>query len=138
MQPVPIQPSGPDVVSQGSAVRHRVLVVEDEKVLAALLEDFLGWNRFEVKVVDSLHSALEIEDEFKPECILLDIILPEDEGAEAFEHFKSLNAKVFIMSVLSKDTIHRLYGISGFRHLAKPFDFNVMLEMIRKDLEGKR
>lgn len=121
--------------SQKPPLRRRILVVEDEKILASLLEDFLRWNRFDVRVVDSLNSAMKIEHDFKPECILLDIMLPEDDAAEAFVHFKSLNAKVYIMSVLSKETIRRLYGISGFNHLAKPFDFNVMLETIRKDLE---
>jgi two-component system response regulator BaeR len=58
----------------------KVLVVEDEIKIAALLEDFLKVDGF---VVQQVHDGAEVIDSVKqyaPDCIILDVMLPNKDG----------------------------------------------------------
>src|SRR3954469_22349824 len=61
---------------------HRVLVIEDEADLRALLAYNLEAWGYEVRAVDSGKMGLRSFDEFSPDLVLLDLMLPDVSGIE--------------------------------------------------------
>ena len=65
----------------------RVLVVEDERHIARLLEHVLAKEGYSVKVANTAEHGLEIIGEFAPDALLLDVVLP---GMSGFDMLKVL------------------------------------------------
>jgi len=58
----------------------KILLVEDEKILAEMYKDKFEAEGFETKIAFSSREALEILEKEKPDLILLDILLPKENG----------------------------------------------------------
>ncbi|MDP2966884.1 MAG: response regulator [bacterium] len=59
---------------------HKILIVEDEKILAEMYKDKFIQAGFEVILVYSSEDALKVLQKEKPDLILLDILLPRTNG----------------------------------------------------------
>lgn len=57
-----------------------VLIVEDDSLIAELERDFLEPNNYVVRIAENGEEALKIMDEVKIDAILLDVMLPGDDG----------------------------------------------------------
>jgi CheY-like chemotaxis protein len=66
---------------------HRVLVVDDEYLVADTLALVFGRHGFETRVTYSAKSALECARHFEPDLLLCDITMPERNGLELMEDF---------------------------------------------------
>ncbi len=64
-------------------IKHRILVVEDESDIAELLEYNLEKEGYKVKTASNGQEAVRIAADFKPEVVLLDIMMPVMDGVEA-------------------------------------------------------
>ena len=60
----------------------KILVVDDEKPIADILQFNLKKEGYEVECAYDGNQALEMVEEFKPDLILLDIMLPQRDGME--------------------------------------------------------
>jgi two-component system phosphate regulon response regulator PhoB len=69
--------------------KMKILVVEDEAPIQELLQFNLDRNKYRVKVVDSGEEALTVASQFKPDLILLDIMLPGADGLEVCKRLKT-------------------------------------------------
>ena len=67
----------------GEKSKHNILVVEDESDIAEMLEYNLEKEGYVVKVAGNGKEAVEIAAKFKPEIVLLDIMMPVMDGVEA-------------------------------------------------------
>ncbi|NIQ04153.1 MAG: response regulator, partial [Nitrospinaceae bacterium] len=67
----------------------RILVVDDEKKACANLRKFLEKKQFEVGIAHNGLEALDLLEEFQPDCILLDIRMPDLNGVECLKRIKS-------------------------------------------------
>ncbi len=67
----------------------RMLIVEDEKVLSAALSMKFENSGFEVKVLENGELALSIAQSFKPDIILLDLLMPKKGGKEVLKELKA-------------------------------------------------
>ncbi len=63
-----------------SSLQNRVLVVDDERHIARLLEFVLTKEGYTVKVAHDGASALRLLDEFEPHLVILDLVLPDMPG----------------------------------------------------------
>ena len=87
------------------ASKKRVLIIEDDALLASVLMKGMQTAGFEVMNVTDGSKALEVTKKYIPQIILLDLILP---GLDGFEVLKSLKADgdlreipVFVLSNLA-------------------------------------
>lgn len=62
--------------------KHKILVVDDEEDIRTMLKYSLEKEGFEVKATDNGRSCLSIAPDFKPDLILLDVMMPEMDGME--------------------------------------------------------
>ena len=68
--------------------QHKVLIIEDEDLIARMYEKTLTFDGFEVEVAIGGKDGLEKAVNFKPDLILLDIMMPEPDGMEVLETLK--------------------------------------------------
>ena len=73
--------SEPDAPASGS-VSARVLVVDDEAAIADLVPTALRYEGFEVSTAGDGRAALEAVEAFRPDLIVLDVMLPDLDGFE--------------------------------------------------------
>lgn len=71
-----------------AAVRHKVMIVEDEETLSQMYAFKFEKEGFEVRVARDGESALDAVTSFHPDIILLDIILPKIDGFSVLEELK--------------------------------------------------
>ncbi|OGM31169.1 hypothetical protein A2803_01695 [Candidatus Woesebacteria bacterium RIFCSPHIGHO2_01_FULL_44_21] len=66
----------------------KILVVEDDKFLANAYMVKLAKENFEVKLARNGEEALAVFTEFKPDLMLLDLVMPKKDGFEVLEQLK--------------------------------------------------
>ena len=116
--------------------RRKVLVVDDDYEIIELIVDALGRDgRFEVKTASSGYEAGIATEQFKPEVILLDYMLPDVNGNVVCQTIRKnpefSNIKIFIVSgVVKQDEIEHLLksGAEGF--IKKPFDIAELIDKV--------
>ena len=123
--------------------RMKILIVDDEPVNVALLEDMLsegGYTR--VKSIMDSRLALDTCKTFAPDLILLDLIMPHLDGFAVLESLRAEDTETFLpVIVLTADVNeeskrHALQaGATDF--LLKPFDQTEVLLRIRNLLETR-
>ena len=70
-------------------IKWKIALVEDDRRLARAVATGLGEEGYTVRAVESAGRGLELVREWNPDVVLLDLMLPDNEGAELFEAFRS-------------------------------------------------
>ena len=102
--------------------KKKVLVVEDEFSINDTLKFALAKENFEVRGVYNGESALKSMEEFKPQLVLLDVMLPDISG---FELCKTMSPKSYVVMLTARDdVIDRILGmeIGADDYITKPFE----------------
>ena len=80
----------------------KVLIVEDEPILAELNAEFIRDTKVEViGIASSLEEAKVMVEKLKPTLILLDNYLPDGKGIELFEHIINNRLDCYVIFILS-------------------------------------
>src|SRR6195256_787515 len=70
-------------------IKWKVALVEDDRRLARAAATGLGGEGYPLPAVDSAGRGLELVRQWKPDVVLLDLMLPDNEGPELFETFRA-------------------------------------------------
>src|ERR1051326_8815719 len=86
--------------------KMKILIVDDEPVNVALLEEILTENEYtRFQSVTDSKATLEICDTFQPDLVLLDLMMPQPDGLALLESLRSQNEQTFLpVVVLTADT----------------------------------
>ncbi len=68
----------------------KILIVEDEEILLKVLQEKFEKENFAVRMVNDGEAVLSTAKNFKPDLILLDIILPKKDGLAALAGLKPI------------------------------------------------
>jgi hypothetical protein len=104
--------------------KPRILVVEDEEIVALNIKNILRKFGYEVDALTSLGSeAIEIAEKSHPDLVLMDIHLQGDmDGVEAARHLSRLDIPVVYLTAYSDPaTLERAKISEAFGYLLKPF-----------------
>lgn len=86
--------------------KKKILFVEDDNALASVYETRLTSEGFELRRVDNGEDALAAAVDFKPDLILLDIMMPKVSGFEVLDILRNtpetMNVKVVMLTALSQ------------------------------------
>lgn len=106
-----------------SEPRARVLVVEDEPKLAALLRDYLEQSGFAVAIIDDGREVIPAVRKEAPDLMLLDIMLPGRDGMEILRELRTFSNVPVVMVTARVEEIDRLLGLElgADDYICKPF-----------------
>jgi PAS domain S-box-containing protein len=117
----------------------RVLVVDDERVVRELVTDVLTSAGFTVETAENGRLGVDLYRRHWQEIdlVILDLVMPEMDGAEAFVWMRrvSPNARVLVASGYSSDgDAQSLLARGAVGFLQKPFDRAALLQRVREAL----
>ncbi len=117
----------------------KILVVEDEAPIQELLQFNLERKKYRVKVVDSGEEALTQAGPFKPDLILLDIMLPGADGLEVCKQLKAdpktSQIPIIMLTALSEEAdIVTGLELGADDYITKPFSPRVLLARVKASL----
>jgi CheY-like chemotaxis protein len=120
--------------------RERVLVVEDDQDLAALLEMLLDGEGYQVDVAGNGREALERVAAALPDLILLDMKMPVMSGPEFARAFRARYgaAAPIVVVTAAADARRRAAEIDAEGWLGKPFDPDALLAAVEAQLAERR
>jgi len=113
---------------------HRILVVDDEPNILDVLTMALRFQGFEVETAATGEQALAAAASFKPQLMVLDIMLPDMEGFEVARRLGAQRAHVPIVFLTARDaTEDKIRGLSigGDDYVTKPFSLEELIARIR-------
>ncbi len=119
----------------------RILVVDDEPNIGALLAATLRMVGFEVRVADTGCSALRAAQEFDPDLMVLDVMLPDLDGFEVARRLRAAGTPVPVLFLTARDSVaDRISGLTagGDDYVAKPFSLEEVVLRIRAILRRSR
>jgi two-component system response regulator RstA len=119
-------------MSNGS--KALVLIIEDDSDLVKLYEIVLGMLQTppEVAVCRDGRSGLErVQKEPEPKVILLDLHLPQVEGAEIFKQAREQTKSVIVVVTADVLAAHDMFGLAD-HVLIKPLDIQGFMDIIRR------
>ncbi|MDF2701612.1 MAG: Response regulator consisting of a CheY-like receiver domain and a winged-helix DNA-binding domain [Rubrobacteraceae bacterium] len=111
-----------------------MLVVEDDRSIAGFVEPELERLGFRVRCAYDGPSGLRQAREFRPELVILDIMLPGLDGVGVLKAIRHSGSRVPVVMLTARDTtldkVHSL-DIGADDYITKPFDIEELLARIR-------
>lgn len=112
----------------------RVLVVEDEPALARGLADHFRDEGYDVHVVGRGDQAVPAVREFRPQLVVLDVLLPGRSGLDVVRELRAAGDRVPVLMLTAKgEVVDRVVGLElgADDYLAKPFALRELLARVR-------
>lgn len=119
---------------------HRVLVVEDELVLAGTVVNYLARAGFEARAVHAGMAAVAAVREWAPDVVVLDLGLPELDGLEVCRRLRVFSDCYVIMLTARADEEDTLAGLSvgADDYMIKPFSVRELVARVQSQLRRPR
>jgi two-component system OmpR family response regulator len=112
----------------------RVLVVDDEPNLADLLTMALRYEGWEIRSAHDGLSAVRAAREFKPDAVVLDVMLPDLNGLEVLRRLREDAPNLPVLFLTAKDAVEdRIAGLTagGDDYVTKPFSLEEVVARVR-------
>ncbi len=103
---------------------YKILIVEDDRVIAQALASHLGkWN-YETKCVDDFKNIVDEFRRYDPQLVLLDIMLPFFNGFHWCQEIRKVSEVpiIFLSSANDNMNIVMAMNMGGDEFIEKPFD----------------
>ena len=116
---------------------HRILVIEDQEDLAVLYEKALEREDYRVTNAFSGEEGVAEFAENGADCVLLDITLPEMNGAETLAQIRDADAQVPVVIITgetSDETRRECERLGVFAYIRKPPDLDELLSTVARAL----
>jgi two-component system, OmpR family, response regulator len=114
--------------------RVRVLVVDDEATLTELLSMALRYEGWEVRTAADGQSAVRTARGFRPDAVVLDMMLPDMDGLEVLRRLRAEAADVPVLFLTARDAVaDRIAGLTagGDDYVTKPFSLEEVVARLR-------
>lgn len=114
-------------------MNYRILVVEDDAVIAAAVAKHIGAWGCEVRVAENFADIMAEFTAFEPQLVLLDIALPFYNGYHWCSEIRKISdvPVIFISSASDNMNIIMAVNMGGDDFVAKPFDLNVLTAKVQ-------
>nr|WP_281270624.1 response regulator transcription factor [Quadrisphaera granulorum] len=123
-----------DAPVRGDGTPVRVLVVDDEPDLADVLSTVLRGEGFDVAVAHTGSAAVHRAEAFRPDAVVLDVMLPDLDGFAVLERLRREDPAVVVLFLTARSALEdRVAGIrlGGDDYLTKPFHLEEVVVRLR-------
>jgi two-component system response regulator MprA len=119
--------------------RLRALVVEDDSAIADFVRVGLTYERFEARVCVDGPSAVRVAEQFRPDVVVLDWMLPGMDGLELCRRLRACGDPAILMLTARDDLADRVAGLEAGAddYLVKPFHFEELVARVRAVLRRR-
>ncbi len=134
-------PAGAGVATAGTAAPARILVVDDEDSITLLLSTALRYEGFAVETAAAGLPALAAAEEFRPDLVLLDVMLPDLDGFEVQRRLSAGGRRLPVIFLTARrETEDRVRGltIGADDYVTKPFSLEELIARVRAVLRRTR
>lgn len=117
-------------------MKGRVLIVDDDTALAEMLGIVLRGEGYEHTVVTRGEDALPAFRQFKPDLVLLDIMLPGRDGIDVCKEIRAESGVPIVMLTAKTDTVDVVVGLESGAddYVVKPFKPKELVARVRARL----
>ena len=114
-------------------MNQKILVIDDEKSIADAIEYALRREGFITEAAYNGEDALKKFDLFKPNALILDVMLPGIDGYEVLRRLESRSSVGIIMLTAKEDIVNKVLGLElgADDYITKPFDMRELLARLR-------
>lgn len=113
-------------------IMFKILIIEDDEIISnSLSQELNSWN-YKTKIVKNYNFILSEFEEFKPSLVLLDIVLPNNNGYFICQKIREFSKVPIIFISSKKEKIDQLMGLQygGDDYIEKPIDLNLTIAKI--------
>ena len=116
--------------------RHRILIVEDDPLVLAMLAEGLEMSGYAVATAISGENALALFDTIHPDLVVMDICLPGISGIETMQQLreKSDLPVIFLTALNQDETTHEAIKAGAHVYVVKPISLKQLVPMIETAL----
>ena len=113
--------------------KQRILIVDDDENIAELISLYLMKECYDTKIVGDGESALKEVPVFKPNLILLDLMLPGMDGFEICKEIRNHKNTPILMVSAKKDDIDKIrgLGLGADDYMTKPFSPSELVARVK-------
>jgi len=124
----------------GTASQARILVVDDERPIRAIVRGFLEREGLLVAEAADGPAAVEQVRAFAPDIVVLDIMLPGFDGIEALHRIRAFADPLVIFLTARTEEVDRIVGlkVGGDDYLTKPFSPGELVARVQALLRRRR
>ena len=118
----------------------KILVVEDESDIRDLIHFNLFKEKFNVEVSEDGYGAMDKFHQFKPDLVLLDLMLPGKSGLEICSEIKQSSPECLVIMVTARgeeEDIIKGFEIGADDYISKPFSPKVLIARVKAVLKRK-
>ncbi len=117
---------------------YSILIVDDEILTLNNLKKVLEKEDYEVLVTNSGETALEMFEKYKPQLVLLDLMLPGISGIEVLKRIKEIERETIVIMMSAYEILEKAVEsmkLGAYDYLLKPFKTSDLKSTIRRALE---
>lgn len=116
-------------------MQNKILIVEDDTILANTLKDYFEDNGLKVYHADNGNTALNLYNKKQPRLVLLDIVLPGKDGFEVISEIRKINLDIPVIlmtgSELDANSQIKGYQLGTLNYMTKPILPQALLALIK-------
>lgn len=119
----------------------KILVIEDEKQLAASIGEYLSYENYLCEYAYTFAEAIEKIQLYQYDCILLDLMLPGGNGIKILEELKRMSKQEGVIIISAKDSLQdKIKGlqVGADDYLAKPFHLSELAARVFSVIRRKQ
>ena len=115
------------------AEKQRVMIVDDDANIAELISLYLAKECYETKIVYDGEEALKVFPEFRPNIILLDLMLPGMDGYQVCRELRTTSQVPIIMLSAKGEIFDKVLGLElgADDYMIKPFDSKELVARVK-------
>lgn len=113
--------------------KQKILIVDDDNNIAELIALYLTKECFETRIVNDGEQALKEAEIFRPNLILLDLMLPGMDGYQVCREIRHTSDVPIIMLSAKAETFDKVLGLElgADDYIIKPFDTKELVARVR-------
>ena len=127
-------PTEPDQATGGADTRRRLLVIDDEQKICGVLVHYFSLKGYDVRSVNNGEEALALTGVFRPDVVLLDLLMPGMSGIDLLKRLKQFQPPPTIIMLSAADLSDVAQGalqLGADAYVCKPPDLPELERLIQ-------